>query len=95
VHEDGWVKDAAPSDGLRNWFSHDAEKWAEFQRKYFAELKAAGRGTVTLLYSSHETEHNNSVAVKRYLEAAWESASVQAKAVVKAGWYTHRGSSAW
>jgi len=30
------------SDGLRKWFSHDPEKWAEFQRKYFAELIPAG-----------------------------------------------------
>jgi len=79
VHEDGWLKDAGPSDQLRKWFSHDPEKWTEFQRKYFAELdnrpeawqtilKAAGRGTVTLLYSSHDTEHNNAVALKLYLE---------------------------
>ncbi len=79
VHEDGWVKDAGPSDGLRKWFSHDPEKWTEFQRKYFAELdtrpeawepilKATERGTVTLLYSSHDMEHNNAVALKRYIE---------------------------
>jgi len=79
VHEDGWLKDAGPSDQLRKWFSHEPEKWTEFQRKYFAELdnrpeawqtilKAAGRGTVTLLYSSHDTEHNNAVALKLYLE---------------------------
>jgi uncharacterized protein YeaO (DUF488 family) len=80
VHEDSWVKDAGPSDGLRKWFSHDPEKWTEFQRKYFAELdtrpeawepilKAARRGAVTLLYSSHDTEHNNAVALKHYIEA--------------------------
>ena len=79
VHEDGWLKDAGPSDQLRKWFSHEPEKWTEFQRKYFAELdnrpeawqtilKAAGRGTVTLLYSSHDTEHNNAAALKLYLE---------------------------
>ena len=80
VHEDCWLKDAGPSDQLRKWFSHDPEKWTEFQRKYFAELdtrpeaweqilKAVERGTVTLLYSSHDTEHNNAIALKRYLEA--------------------------
>jgi uncharacterized protein YeaO (DUF488 family) len=79
VHEDDWLKDAGPSDRLRKWFSHDPEKWTEFQRKYFAELdtrpeawgkilKASGRGTVTLLYSSRDTEHNNAVALKRYIE---------------------------
>jgi uncharacterized protein YeaO (DUF488 family) len=76
----GWEKEAGPSDELRKWFSHDPEKWTEFQHRYFAELdtrpeawtrilEAAQRGTVTLLYSSHDTEHNNAVALKRYLEA--------------------------
>jgi uncharacterized protein YeaO (DUF488 family) len=76
---DGWQKEAGPSDQLRKWFSQDPEKWGEFQHRYFAELdtrpealapmlKAAERGTVTLLYSSHDTEHNNGMALKRYLE---------------------------
>ena len=80
---DSWQKDAGPSALLRKWFSHDPAKWAEFQRRYFAELdarpetlapivKAAKRGTVTLLYSSHDTEHNNAVALKRYIERKWE-----------------------
>jgi len=66
-------------------FSHP-NKWTEFQRKYFAELdtrpeswepilKAAGRGMVTLLYSSHDTEHNNAVALKRYIEKELASKS--------------------
>src|ERR1041385_859765 len=76
---DGWIKDAAPSTELRKWFSHDPEKWEEFRRRYFAELdrapetwepilQAARKNTVTLLYSSHDTEHNNAVALKEYLE---------------------------
>ena len=76
---DGWLKDAGPSTELRKWFSHDPEKWPEFRRQYFAELdrapevlapirEAARRGTVTLLYSSHDTEHNNAVALKEYVE---------------------------
>lgn len=80
VHTDGWLKEAAPSDQLRKWFSHDPEKWTEFQRRYFSELdqraeawqpilEAAGNGAVTLLYSSHDTEHNNAVALKSFLEA--------------------------
>ena len=77
---DGWERDAGPSDGLRKWFAHDAEKWKEFQRRYFAEMEdrpgvwktildAAKIGPVTLLYSSHDTEHNNAVALRRFLEA--------------------------
>ncbi len=77
---DGWLKDAGPSTALRQWFNHDPEKWDEFRRRYFAELDsrqeawepilaAARQGTVTLLYSSHDSEHNNAVALKEYLES--------------------------
>jgi uncharacterized protein YeaO (DUF488 family) len=76
---DGWLKDAAPSDALRRWFSHDPEKWREFRRRYFAELalapeaisailEAAEQGSVTLLFSSHDMAHNNAAALKNYLE---------------------------
>ena len=76
---DGWLKEVAPSDELRRWFGHDPAKWAEFQRRYSAELnrrraaweplvQAAQHGTVTLLYSAHDEEHNNAVALKKYLE---------------------------
>src|SRR5579871_3865839 len=77
---DAWLKDVAPSDALRRWFSHDPKKWPEFQQRYFAELdshpeacdpirSAARHGPVTLVYSSHDTEHNNAVALKEYLSA--------------------------
>ena len=35
---DAWLRDVAPSTELRKWFSHDPEKWTEFQRRYRAEL---------------------------------------------------------
>ena len=77
---DDWLKDVAPSNELRQWFSHDPKKWSEFQRRYFAELdshpeacepirSAARHGRVTLIYSSHDAEHNNAVALKEYLSA--------------------------
>jgi uncharacterized protein YeaO (DUF488 family) len=76
---DGWLREVAPSTELRQWFSHDPEKWPEFQRRYRQELAghreacrpliaAAGRGPVTLLYSAHDTRHNAAVALKAYLE---------------------------
>ena len=79
-----WLKDIAPSTELRQWFGHDPKKWVEFQRRYRAELrkdeaafdpilKAARHGTVTLLYSSHDTEHNNAVVLRDYLVAKLES----------------------
>ena len=75
---DSWLKEVGPSTALRKWFSHDPKKWAEFRRRYFRELtsrreawqpilSAARRGTVTLVYSSHDTEHNNAVALQDFL----------------------------
>lgn len=77
-----WVKSVAPSDGLRRWFDHDPVKWAEFKRRYFAELdanpdglaelrRALGRGArATLLYSARDADHNNAVALAEYLARA-------------------------
>lgn len=73
-----WLKDVAPSVELRKWFSHDPAKWHEFRSRYFAELESnpatwqpiiadARHGTVTLIYSSHDTEHNNAVALEEFL----------------------------
>ena len=79
LHMAAWHKEVAPSNELRHWFSHDPAKWKEFQSRYRAELtanhaawqpllKAAGQGDVTLLYSAHDTEHNNAVVLQAYLE---------------------------
>ncbi len=76
---DAWLKEVAPSDGLRRWFSHDPNKWLEFSRRYSQELnehpeawqpilERAKQGKVTLLYSSHDQVHNNAVALKHFLE---------------------------
>jgi len=37
---EAWLKDVAPSDGLRKWFAHDPLKWKEFQKRYRAELES-------------------------------------------------------
>ena len=77
---DGWLRDVAPSEGLRRWFGHDPAKWDEFQRRYFAELddkpeiwrpilEAALQGDVTLFYAARDTQHNNAVALSAYLQA--------------------------
>ena len=78
IELDGWLRDVAPSRELRKWFSHDPARWGEFRRRYFAELsahpqswqplvQAAASGSVTLLYSSRDQEHHNSVALHAYL----------------------------
>ncbi len=76
---DGWFREIAPSGALRRWFGHEAARWQEFQRRYFAELdnKAevwrellakAHEGPITLLYGARDTEHNNAVALRLYLQ---------------------------
>jgi uncharacterized protein YeaO (DUF488 family) len=74
-----WLPAVAPSNELRRWFGHDPERWPEFRRRYAAELDdhpeasepllaAAAQGDVLLLYGAKDTEHNNAVALKEYLE---------------------------
>jgi uncharacterized protein YeaO (DUF488 family) len=75
---DGWEKGVAPSDELRKWFQHKAERWAEFQERYRDELKEkeseldalaaiARSGTLTLLYGAADEEHNNAVVLREVL----------------------------
>ncbi len=79
VKVESWVKAVSPSDRLRGQFCHDPAKWQEFQRRYFAELdrkpetwqpllEAARAGDITLVFSARDTEHNNAVVLKNYLE---------------------------
>jgi uncharacterized protein YeaO (DUF488 family) len=77
-----WVKDVAPSDGLRKWFGHDPAKWAEFRKRYRAELKenpetlaglsthARDRRQITLLYAAKDDRHNNAVVLAEHLAHA-------------------------
>ncbi len=72
---DLWLKEIAPSNELRKWYSHDPTKWNSFKEKYKAELKGKeelldqikklkkDKGTLTLLYSSKELKLNNAVAL--------------------------------
>lgn len=75
---DHWARDVAPSDELRQWYRHEPDKWEQFRSRYFAELDAVPEavqalrawleaGTVTLLFSSRETELNNATALKQYI----------------------------
>jgi uncharacterized protein YeaO (DUF488 family) len=77
---DLWIKEAGASPGLRTWFGHDPEKWGEFRRKYVEEIRTRpavikelkdvirSRGSVTFLFAAHDTEHNNAMALKEFLE---------------------------
>ena len=75
----GWIKEVAPSTQLRQWFNHDPAKWTAFRKRYRAELDkrpevwrslltATDNGNVTLLYSTHDAEHNNAVVLRDYLQ---------------------------
>jgi uncharacterized protein YeaO (DUF488 family) len=75
---DDWVKELAPSTDLRRWFAHDPGRFEEFRRRYIEELRDDRRrlsalrrrardGRVTLVYSAHDTEHNDAVVLAEVL----------------------------
>ena len=68
---DLWLKQVAPSEGLRRWFHHQVALWSEFEARYRAELALpepmtglatladlARRGPVTLLYGAKDETYN-------------------------------------
>jgi uncharacterized protein YeaO (DUF488 family) len=77
---DLWMKEVAPSDALRISFHHDAMKWADFEKKYRAELKKKTdllaelqkkereHGTLTLLFGARNREHNQAVVLEEALK---------------------------
>ena len=77
-----WMKELGPSTELRKSFGHDPARWEEFRKRYKAELKrpgarvmlkeistAAAQGTVTLVYSAKDEEHNQAVVIMEVLGA--------------------------
>lgn len=78
-HYDLWAKDIAPSTELREWFhANPAAEWTEFEQKYEKELlsnpaledlkeQLSDKSKITLLYSSHDTFHNNAIVLKELL----------------------------
>lgn len=75
---DAWAKPLAPSNALRKWYKHDPEKFAEFRRRYIAELKSEkdtlhdlqktvrGR-TVTLLTATKELDLSHATVLRELL----------------------------
>ena len=75
---DAWPKHLSPSSGLRKWYQHDPEKFAEFRKRYVAELKAQGEGldelraaikgeTVTLLTATKELDLSHATVLRDLL----------------------------
>ena len=76
---DIWLKEIAPSTGLRQWFHHDPAKWDEFKKRYQQELKEnkeevarlktlLQKDTTTLVYAAKDEVHNDAVVLKEWLQ---------------------------
>jgi uncharacterized protein YeaO (DUF488 family) len=75
---DAWMRDVAPSNELRKWFSHEPSKWEEFKKKYREELRGnkdfdelaemSKKIDITLVYSAKNTEYNNAVALADFIK---------------------------
>ena len=76
---DDWDKDLAPSTELRQWFGHDPQRFEQFRLRYIEELRdhrpqlealrrRAREGTLTLVYSAQNSEHNDAVVLAEVLK---------------------------
>ncbi len=79
---DLWLRDLAPSNELRKWFHANPEFWADFRRKYLAELRAPEaeealktlydlldrQRALTLLFASKKTDQNNATVLKEFVQ---------------------------
>ena len=88
-----WLKDLAPSDGLRTWYGHERDRWPEFRRRYREELASpdrqaalrslaerARREAVTLVFAAADPDRNNAVVLKEVLEGILEKRTAGAEA---------------
>jgi uncharacterized protein YeaO (DUF488 family) len=75
---DAWVKHVSPSNALRKWYGHDPEKFAEFRKRYRAELEAQGNAldelraavkgrAVTLLTATKELDLSHATVLRQLL----------------------------
>lgn len=76
---DHWVRAVAPSTRLRKWFGHDPARWAEFKRRYNAEIKGNPmalrelrqtirmHSKVTLVFGARDEKRNNAIALISHL----------------------------
>jgi uncharacterized protein YeaO (DUF488 family) len=80
AHLDEWAKDVSPSDALRRWYGHDVDRYAEFARRYRAELgespgkEAVARlraeakvKAVTLVTATRDVEHSGAAVLHEVL----------------------------
>lgn len=103
AHIDAWLKDLAPSSALRTWFHHDPSHWAQFRRRYRAELaaqraqiealrQAARERPVTLLYGARDPEHNHALVLREVIAGAAPRKAAARSGARGAGQTPRRGS---
>ncbi|MFT8393021.1 MAG: DUF488 family protein [Liquorilactobacillus ghanensis] len=82
AHLDKWFKEIGPSNELRQWFGHDPAKFAEFSKRYTAELmknpqtpifmqlvaEQLKQQAVIFLYGAKDQQHNQALVLKKYVE---------------------------
>lgn len=79
VAADLWLRDIAPSPGLRRWYAHDTARWPQFSRRYRGELARQPqvldllddlrrRAAITLLFGTRDQEHSHAVVLRDVLE---------------------------
>ena len=83
AHLDEWLRDVAPSTGLRRWYGHDPGRFDEFRRRYLAELgdpghrraaahlrELAARDRLTLLTATRDVAHSQAAVLAEWLRDA-------------------------
>lgn len=77
---DLWLKDVAPSPGLRRWYAHDPARWDAFRQRYLDELDArddeiaqllalADHALLTLVYAARDVPGTGAQVLCDYLNA--------------------------
>lgn len=82
AHLDAWLKDIAPTSGLRSWWNHDPQRLDDFTTRYRAELDGnpatraaieqfwsltAAGDTATLIYGAKDPVVNHARILAEYL----------------------------
>ena len=77
---DAWPRDLTPSTALRKWYGHEPARFAEFRRRYHAELaeqedqldalRAMVKGrAATLITATRELDLSHAEVLRRLLQA--------------------------
>ncbi|MFF5587976.1 DUF488 domain-containing protein [Streptomyces hygroscopicus] len=80
AHLDEWLRDVAPSGDLRRWYAHEPGRFAEFRRRYLAELRDVGHrdaaehlrdlaahDKLMLLTATRDVDHSQAAVLAEWL----------------------------